>query len=1119
MARDITTIINNLNTESHTIPERNWSDIAIGTLSDNSKIILAVNSNSGTMAASRDNGTTWETYELGYNNNIIKVAWSKTMKRFCAIMYDSNRYLLSAPITTLNGNLENILNFEIRNFNDCPSLVAATNPNSKWYDVVWAEKPANSSIETTHNYDNFLLVTRDSPYIFVSVIENGDIVDWKPTTLIENEKAFLDYNWKELISTNISDVDGRTDTTKQFLMLGLDSSYRNGVIAESLWGSSGQSWNFNQLPFESDWTNIGYYDATNTPTASMTESFVYAFASNGDLAYTSDYQAWTLYNSTTNYDHHISNISTDNIELSISSITNYVLNAIRMDSSNLVTVANDSERYLLSPADVTEGFIVIVTDTNKMYQVVDVNNLGSDEGYELCFYFSLDQIRSILDNMPGEMLITADEIRNNLAEIAALTSADVAVTVNDILKSLRYITQMKVSEIYETVTVANDAERFSLTPDRVTVGTIVRVTDTEMLYEVVDTMNLSNVSGYVGYGIPFYTLPKGIIRSYLPELSESQLRYTLTYLQNTGEYQNINPTTIEEYIEQIYDTSGIEGTGLTAVPENVIDGMLDYIMSFYMNPDYDGITDTRKYMYGIEDENRFDSNYANSTIFQGLYNEVIDDINNRRFERITQPIIEYIVEYIVNHMDSCITTDIREKIISDMKSAIIAYIETKVLPDNMSQESVDEVIDNIANEVLTNPTYANIIEQIKDYELFNALRLGNGAITWNRLTYLNGIRKFVALSTINIIAESVNLQDWTYHVSGEYSNFTDIVYAGGYVNKYIMSVKDKNYIAYSDNLSGIKTSNIPNSSNTVNNILWSDYYSRIYLSTSELGNKVYFGKFIDNNGVAEIAYEESTLEHPCIVKDIDYSNITNNYSLLTTEYSIYLGSASGTNSIYTYSWSVCDLANEKVILYAVDRYSGDYCAITNLSNIVIASPAAENEWSTRKINVGLDSLIATSMHLDTNSGDNPTMTPNVAIIQKYGQYKTTTDLINLKCHSLNDIRNWVSIEYSDEIEKYCVIDTKNSAILFSASGNDTEYAEIPYVSTEIADMIWLGGNFKMFMAITKNDEYLVSEDGLTWSKSTINSNTIHTKIAYDEDINKIFITSKKSDSILVLSEA
>lgn len=1119
MARDITTIINNLNMESHTIPERNWSDIAIGTLSNNSKIILAVSSNSGTMAVSRDNGATWESYELGYSNNITKVAWSPTMKRFCAIIYDSNRYLLSAPITTLSGNLEDILGFEIRNFDDCQSLAEAINPNSKWYDIIWAEKPTSTSIETVYNYDNFLLVTRDSPYIFVSVIENGDIVDWKPTTRIENEKAFLDYNWKELISTNISNVSGRTSTTKQFLMLGLDSSYNNGVIAESLWGSSGQSWSFNSLPFESDWINVGYYDAVNAPTSGLTKSLVYAFASNGDLAYTSDYKTWTKYNSTTNYSNHISNISTNNITISNSAMANYVLNAIRLDSNNSITVANDAERFLLSPDDVSEDFIVIVTDTGKMYRVIDINNLGSEDGYELCFYFSLDQIRDILDNMPSEMLITPDEIRNNLSMIASLTSSSVAVTVNDMLKSLRYITQMKVSEIYETVTVANDSERFALTSDRVTVGTIVRVTDDEMLYEVVDIMNLDNSNGYVGYGIPYYTLPKGTIRNYLPELSDAQLRYTLTYLQNTGEYQNINATLIEEYIDQIHDTSGIEGTGLTAVPENIIDGMLDYIMSFYMNPDYDGTTDTRKYMYGIEDGNRFDSNYANNTIFQNLYNEVIDDINNGRFERITQPIIEYIVEYIMNHMDMCLTATIKDKIVSDMKSAIITYIETKILPENTTPESIDTIINNIANEILTNSAYEDMVEHIKEYEVFSALKLGNGTITWNKLTYLENIRKFVALSTINLIAESTNLSDWTYYVLGEYSNFTNVMYVGGYVSKYIISVKDKNYIAYGDSLYDIKAANIPNAAFTVGNILWSDYYNRIYLSVAELGNTVYFGKFVDNNGITEISYEESTLEHPCVIKDIDYSIITNTYSLLTTEYSIYLGNATGSNNIYTYNWSTCDLANEKVILYTVDRYSGDYCAITNLSNIVIASSVAENEWSTRKINIGLDSLLASSMCLGTDSESTTTMIPNVAIIQKYGQYKTTTDIINLKCHTLDNIRNWVSIKYSDEIEKYCVIDTKNSAITFSASGNDVEYAEIPYVSTEIVDMIWLGGNFKMFIAITKNDEYIASEDGLVWGKSTINSNTIHTKIAYDEDINKIFIISKKSDSILVLSEA
>lgn len=1118
MARDIVNIINSLDVNNYAIPEKDWTDMEIGELSNGDKIILAINNNSNIFVVSRDKGLTWEEYQFRYADNWSRIAWSPTLKRFCIIAYDTSNYILSAPITNLSGDLDALLNFELRNFKDCPSLLEIIPPKAKWSDLIWASKSNDPTIDAI-NYDNFILTARESPYIFVSVIENGDIVDWKPTTRINNEQALMSYNWEELISSNIELVETRTADDMQFLALGLDSSYTNGIIGESKWGYNGNVWEIHNLPFASEWKKIGYHPkmfvtVDDIRNGVLTDMFVYAISKNGDITYTSNFNTWVSVSTTIDAEHHLSNLTADKVTISNDTVINYILSATVLDENNSITVANDTERFALTSALVSEGTIVIVTSTGNMYRVIDLADLGTEDGYALYFQFTIAQLTEMLEAMPTSLLITYDEIKTYLIQISQLTHDDVTTTVLDILKSLRHITQMNVPDNYKSVTVANDTERFALTADRVTVDTIVRVTDDTKLYKVVDISKLNSADGYEPFGIPFYTLSKSVIRNYLPELSDAQLDYSLTYLQNTGNYPNLTDEDKAQYIKDIHDKSGIEGTGVNIVPESIVDGMLDYIMMFYQNPSYNGTSDTRKYMYGIEDENRFDSNYAENTIFQNLYTDVLNDIQYNMYTKITQPIIDYVIRYILANQADCINTDIENRITANVKAAVIEYIQTKTKPDGISQETIDELIANLADQVLTNPAYADIINKIKAVEISNIISADN-VLTWNNLVFLNSQKCFIALSNLNVIAKSVDLKNWTYLISGLYKDFADIKYIEDNVNLYVAALNNTKYIIYSTDLMSWKSATVDNSIvNNINMIEWSAYIKRLCVASPEASPNVYFAEFYDNNGVMDVKWETAIFEHAYEIKQLQYNTLSHNFSILTSGYDIFISNISN----YNYMWHTVELANEKIELFAVDKYSGDYCGFTRSANIVIATSADENQWLSRKINAGLDTMLATGIVTTTTSSGVTNNVPNVAILQKYGQYKTTTDLINLICRTINTVNNWVSICWSPDLQRYCAIDISNNVILFDAVGSIITYVKLPYVSTEITDVTWLSGTFKMFMAVTKNNEYLVSENGTSWAKSYLEDSSKHSKIKYDSSLNKIFILSKDSNTLSVLSE-
>lgn len=1117
-ARNINDLISNYDLSTYSLSEENWKDLAIGELSNGQKIIVAISSNSGIISVSRDGGTIWEQITVDSNNNWTAIAWSPLIHRFCVIAYDSNGFMVSNQITTLDGDINDVISFETRNFIDCPGVTSLIAPKSRWYSLIWVDNSDNYS-ETFDKYNSFLLTTRDSSYIFYSVIENGDIVDWRQTSNLQSEQELSQYNWIDLISTDIVDVNNRTASDYQFLALGTEANNARAVIAYSYCGNKGMAFSVTQ-PIDQihTFTNIGYHHSYPTAIDEINRSnFVYLFSDDGSINYSTDLTSWTELNS-------LNSMTTNNLILSHSTVENYVRSAI--NQSNLIEVANDSERFALTSSDVTVGTIVVVTDTGRMYYVVDVNQLNTEDGYSRFYAIQSSEIMNIMNNMSIDLLITYDQIQSNLYEISQYTSDDVAITVRDILRDLRHLTQMNVPDNFYNVTVANDSERFALNSTRAPLGTIVRVTETEMLYEVVDEMQLDNENGYTGYGIPFYTLSKATIRNYLPYLSDTQLDNSLSYLQSTGLYGELTDEAKQQYISDIHDISGIEGTGIAAVPENIIDGMLDYIMRFYQNPDYDGSVDSPKYLYGIEDENIFDSNYAENTIFQNLYNEVLSDIRYNRLDRITQPIIEYIINFILAHQSECLTENLINNIITDVKGAVISYIESGTINSDVSMDTIDTIIYNITAEILNNSDYANIILNIKEIELLNLSQ--NGDFGWNKLYYFENIKKYIALSNSTIIAVSDNLTEWNFNLSTNMHDFVDLIYISDDVlniTKWVAIANESRYLSYSDDLISWSTSSPNDSSSSssetyINKMQWSEYWHRLCVTYDTASPLMYFISFNDNNGELTLSWNTITMSHSYLIKSIDYSNVTNHFVYLTDTCDVLLSEiTTGTtteNETLSYSLVNTQLANERPILLAVDRYNGDMCAITEAANIITADGLNEMQWTSRKLNQGLDILLSMGVTQKEMSDNTLSILPNVAILQKYGQAKTTIDLNNMTCRDLDSIYNWVAIAWSPTLQRFCAIDNRNIAITFGTLDDEITYSKLPYLSNEITDMTWLSGSLNVFMAITSKNEYIVSEDGQIWYKMFLNDYSLHSFVKYDEDLDKVFIGSRNSNSILVM---
>ena len=148
-----------------------------------------------------------------------------------------------------------------------------------------------------------------------------------------------------------------------------------------------------------------------------------------------------------------------------------------MALETVVTVADDATRYALSSVEVSIGDSVKVISTNKLWLVVDLDNLDSDAGYYEYTSALLEHATTHENGGVDEVSLDASQITTGVIDIARIPHAAMEVIV----------------------VVSDDAGRFALTTDDVQLGDTVRVESTEFMFIVVDTANLDSEAGYMQY--------------------------------------------------------------------------------------------------------------------------------------------------------------------------------------------------------------------------------------------------------------------------------------------------------------------------------------------------------------------------------------------------------------------------------------------------------------------------------------------------------------------------------------------------------------------------------------------------------------------------------------------
>jgi hypothetical protein len=1123
--RDI--IISDLNSDPNYNMTLEWSDMAVGKLTDGD-VLVAIAGNTNVVLYSIDNGNTWHTSLLPYNTNGFKIVWFSQMNAFIIIAYDADYYIMSNVLTTreeiLSTNKLSWSKVNFAKFNENPkdsnnnsiglAIANTINVKSKWYNII----ATPNTLETSTKSDTFnqlLLTTRNYNKIFRTSMDDkktGSVIsNWIVNAYSDFEYKLGNYILTDLCCTNKSNG---TTTDVQFAGLGLSSDKANGIITVSYYGSAADSWSIhpftnaavdaNNNVIYDNWIKIHPYTSS-----SGTFSGIYAVSSKGYIAYLEDcnFDFNWLYAATYDSDKLLGKITSANSILVDTVVKKYIMNAGPI--TNSVTVADDTARFALTTNNVSAHSIVIVTSTGNMYDVVDVNNLSSEKGYLLYYKIDTITLNTILNNIDTKKVIDYNEIKTYLYDISQKT--DVTVTVKDILVLARHETNMNVPSSYKYVTVKTEAEKNALTSSNVSVGYIVRVTDTSMLYKV--TAVTATSATFDSYGIPFYVIPKAPIRNKLYDLTTTQLNNTLTYLRSTGNF-TFTETDQATYVTNIKASS----TGYKDVPETIIDGMIDYISRFYKNPSYDGTTDKIKYKYGIEDSNIFDTNYADIEIFSAIYDDVLSDIKYKDYTDITAEVIDFVINYILNNQSSCLDSTIIQVMFNEIKTALITYVTNGyIINENITLDLIESFALKLSDDVISNTKDADVYNKILKAEIANILYYNT--ISWNDVKQVNDTT-YIALSNVNIVATASNFTNWTYHIlDNEYYDFNNVVYTkGGAIEEYVLVMNNSNVILTTTDLFNTINKEVTiNSGKSLNNIYWSTTNKKLCLTDGIYNDHVYIGKFTtdaDNN--TSITFSNTLLKNNYAIKSITYNSISGNFALLTEDSSIIFVS-----SIYPYSSSIISLSDEKVKLLDVDYNTGEYCAFTKENTVITAKAETtekEKSWNSKTIQMGLDSLMCYNIANVNNS-----KSPVFIILQRYGNYKFSNDLVHLICKNTDYMTGWKSICWSPYLNSFCAVDSGNCSMLVDYNGTATYSLNIPELKTSITSIAWVN-SWKIFIAVTQCNECIVSEDGLTWYKVVLpydyNFNKVYSYDSTDDyttGYHYLFILTNSSNYILVLN--
>lgn len=1039
---NIIDLINSSNISYVSVPKNQWSDIEYAKLSATEDIAIAIGSDDERILIFRDGSDSPEIAQLPIRDYWHKIAWCETLQRFCIISYDSDIFLLSSRIV----NSTDPITWDIRNyieiFNDDPNNNIQLG-NRRWNDIICVESDITAAEE---NFKTFLITSRDITYALVAVIEEVagelDIIGWTAQSNMAGQEEFEQYTWYDLSCTNIPNND-KTQDSPQFLAVGTLGNNNETRLGISTVEHSGNSWNMIDMPIDRPWRKVNYH--IGVPSTAFEDSFIYLVAENGDICYSEDdtYTDWTTILKEVDVDEHISNITPDQTIISIETIKRYILDAVSKSFISNLTVADQAERYSIVSSAVNIDYIVYQVDINKYYRIInldtDTGYLDSEKNYIDYYRMSIDELISLLDSLPIENFILYDEISRVLPEIISLTDSDVNTTIYDILTSLKYI------------------------------------------------------SSSDNFAMPYYTISKAEVRKYLPTLTDAQLRYSLEYMLSTGSYVNLTVENIQEYVDEIHNLSGEEYTGIENVAENIIDGIISYIMLFYNNPYYDGVTDKREYVYGLEDINRFDPDYANNVIFADLFSSVISDINFGIFDNINEKIIDYIINYMKNNYTECMTTDIINDIRTSVHNSVVNYISGNVITVNMN--IINSVVASIALEILTDPANDDILRNIKQEEISKQIILN---LLVNNIIFVRTANIFIGLTKSKFLAyTSTDLLSWNYIIYDNVTEYTSIIYIGGL---YIITC-NSDYILIGSDLTDLTEYSMPEGSN-INECLYCPDTKKYIFVDSKNVDYVYKATINDINNI-EIEKIEA-LENFTAIKSV-YTSPDTTFTILTQQSRLLLLNALSDN------WNTVDLSTENIILIAADYYTGNLCGLTQNKNIITSAYGTNNTWKSRRFTKKLDTIMAWGKYENSDG----THSATIAFLKKYGDLRISDNNVDFNCYTMNVNTDWVSICWSNTSQQFCAVNSHNFSLVFDIYGQNTKLSVID-TQSEMTDIIWIN-DFDCFMIITKSDKYLMSEDGTNWYNLKLPRDYVYSKLMYDENNHKLYLLAKKSGIVTIIS--
>ena len=163
-----------------------------------------------------------------------------------------------------------------------------------------------------------------------------------------------------------------------------------------------------------------------------------------------------------------------------------------------IKVNNDEQRFVLHKSKVNVGDMVEVLSTRSMYKVVDIDNLNSELGYYLYDISDPTYITVVTEN--DKLALTSAQVQvNDRVKVSDTKTLYKVVNLNNLGSEEGFeieLVEKTLTNDPKFIRVANDTQRFALTKKKVDELDYVFVVNTGCLYTVVSTYYLNTYEGY-----------------------------------------------------------------------------------------------------------------------------------------------------------------------------------------------------------------------------------------------------------------------------------------------------------------------------------------------------------------------------------------------------------------------------------------------------------------------------------------------------------------------------------------------------------------------------------------------------------------------------------------------